>query len=346
MSAQNTPETFNKSERIINRIVRKHKVPGLAITVSKNQNVVWSQGFGYADLKNKVPVNPNNTIFRIGSLSKPIAAIALLKSVEEGLINIDNSVYNYVPYFPKKRYDISIKQLGGHLSGIRNYKRNEFKNNKPLSIREGIKFFENDPLLFKPGSDYAYTSYNWNLISLAIQEQSKIPFENFVESRVLIPYLMEKTMADKNQDLNGKAIFYKKVGRRRFKPEINVNNFFKLASGGYLSTSEDINRFGNAVLKDFLANSKQLKSFVTAQKINKGDVSKSTYYGMGFQVSRDSSGRFYFGHIGNGLGGYGIFYVYPEQKVVLTILTNCSNPKIDKTFDKLIDAVFESLEIN
>jgi CubicO group peptidase (beta-lactamase class C family) len=343
--AQNTLSEFNKAERIINRMVRKHKVPGLAITVSKNQEVVWSQGFGYADLKNKIPVSTNNTIFRIGSVSKPLAAMALLKTVEEGLITIDSSVYNYIPYFPKKKHDITIKQLGGHLSGIRNYKGNEFKNNKPLSIREGVKLFEDDPLLFKPGSDYNYTSYNWNLISLAIEEQAKIPFEAFVKTRVLMPFQMEKTFPDKNQALDNKAVFYRKVGRRRFKPESNVNNYFKLASGGYLSTSEDINLFGNAILKDSLTNSNQLKPFVTAQKID-GNKSKSTYYGIGFQVSNDSNGRFYFGHIGNGLGGYGIFYVYPEQDVVISILTNCSNPNIDKTFDKLIDAVFESLEIN
>ena len=340
--AQNTSGEFNKAERIIDRIIRRHKVPGLAITVSKNQEVVYSQGFGYADLKNKILINPSNTIFRIGSVSKPIAALALLKTIEEGLIMIDSSVYNYIPYFPKKRYDITIKQLGGHLSGIRNYKGNEFKNNKPFSIREGIKLFEDEPLLFKPGTNYAYTSYNWNLISLAIQEQAKIPFEEFVKTRVLTPFQMKKTFPDKNQALEGKAVFYRKVGRRRFKPESEVNNFFKLASGGYLSTSEDINKFGNAILRFFFNNPNPLKPFITAQKTKDG-VSKSTYYGIGFQVSNDSSGRFYFGHIGNGLGGYGIFYVYPEQGVVISILANCSNPNIDKKFDKLIDAIFDAL---
>jgi CubicO group peptidase (beta-lactamase class C family) len=343
--AQNVPEKFNKAERIINKIMRKHKVPGLAITVSKNQKVVWSEGYGYADLKNKIPVNPNITVFRIGSVSKPIAAIALLKAVEEGLIMLDSSVYNYVPYFPKKQFDITIKQLGGHLSGIRNYKGNEFKNNTPLSIREGVKLFEADSLLFKPGTNFSYSSYNWNLISLAIQEQAKISFEDFVKTHVLIPFQMNNTYADKNQVINGKAVFYKKVGRRRFKPVDEVNNYFKLASGGFLSTSVDINTFGNALLNDSLVNPKQFRPFITAQKIN-NEESNSTYYGIGFQVSYDSSGRFYFGHIGNGLGGYGIFYVYPKQGVVLTILTNSSNPNIDKTFNKLIDAVFESLEFN
>ena len=343
--AQRATEKFNRAERIISRMIRKHKIPGLAITVSKNQEVVWSEGFGYADLKNKIPVIPNNTVFRIASVSKPIAAMALLKAVEEGLVMLDSSIYNYVPYFPKKRYDISIRQLAGHLSGIRNYKGNEFKNNKPLCIRDGIKLFESDSLLFKPGTNFAYSSYNWNLISLAIQEQANIPFEDFVITHVLNPFQLNKTVADKNKVIDGKAIFYKKKGKRRFKPVSEVSNYFKLASGGYLSTSEDITNFGNVLLKDSLIQHDQLKPFITAQKLNT-DESRSTYYGLGFEVSNDSSGRFYFGHVGSGLGGYGIFYIYPEQGVVITILINCSNPEIDKTFNKLIDSVFESLESN
>lgn len=343
--AQESSNGFDQSERIINKIIRKKKVPGLAITVSKNNEVVWSKGFGFADVTNKIPVDPDRTIFRIGSVSKPIAAAGLLKIVEEGKMTLDSSVYNYVPYFPKKDYDINIKQLGGHLSGIRNYQGNEFKINEPLGIREGISLFEKDALLFQPGTNYNYTSYNWNLISLAIQECVKIPFEDFVKFKVLIPFNMGKTFVDKNQDIDGKAIFYEKFRRRRFKPVQETNNFFKLASGGYLSTSKDINTFGNALLNDSLVDSNQLKPFITAQKIN-NDESTSTYYGVGFQVSYDSRGRPYFGHIGNGLGVYGIFYVYPEEKVVLSILTNISNPNIDKEFDKLIDTLFESMKLN
>lgn len=341
--AQTTTKEFNKAERIIKKMIRKRKVPGLAITVSKGQEVLWSEGFGYANVKKKIPVSPDKTIFRIGSVSKPIAATALLKMVEERAIDLDSSVYAYLPYFPKKKYDITIKQLGGHLSGIRNYKGNEFKNNKPLSIREGVGLFENDSLLFQPGTNHAYTSYNWNLISLAIEEQAKVPFEDYVKARVLIPFKMHHTFADKNDDtIPNKAIFYRKAGRRRFKPVSKVNNYFKLAGGGYLSTSEDVNRFGNALLNDSLVSQKALKPFITTQSTSDNRL---TYYGIGFQASFDHSGRPYFGHVGNGLGGYGIFYVYPENGVVLSILMNCSNPNIDENFNELIDAIFEAIQL-
>ena len=338
--AQSNYIDFSEAELIINKSIRKNKIPGLAITVSKEGSIVWSKGFGFADISNEIMVNPDSTIFRIGSVSKPIAALALLKIVEDGLIALDSSLYRYVSYFPKKKYDITIKQLGTHLSGIRNYKDNEFRNKKPLSIREGISLFEHDTLLFKPGSNFAYTSFNWNLISLAIQEQAQVPFEEFVKARVLCPFKMTRTFPDKNQDLVGKAVFYKKVGRRQFEPESNVNNYFKLASGAYLSTASDLNKFGNALLNDSLVNYNQLKPYITSQRLN-NDLSKPTFYGIGFQVSYDAKGRDYFGHVGNGLGSYSVLYVYPKYKIVIAILINSSYPQGESFFNQLINTVFE-----
>lgn len=330
---------FKKATRIIKKMIRKKQLPGLAITVIKDGAQVWSKGFGYADIKAKVPIHPARTIFRIGSVSKPIAAIGLLRMVEEGAIALDSSIYAYLPYFPKKAYDISIKQLGGHLSGIRNYKGNEFKNKRPLSIREGVALFENDPLLFEPGTAYAYTSYNWNLISLAMQEISGVSFERLIQERVLTPFNMQLTVADRQQDVANKAVFYKKVGRKRFKPVTEVHNYFKLAGGGYLSTSEDVARFGKEVLDVIKVDKARLIPFITSQQIGE----ELTYYGIGFQVSYDHRGRPYYGHVGNGLGGYGIFYIYPEENLVLSVLMNCSNPQENDQFSLLIDSVFDTL---
>ena len=333
---------FAKAERIIKKMIRKKKVPGLAITVSKNNEILWSEGYGYAQLKKRIKVNPNETLFRVGSVSKPIAAVGLLKLVEEGKIALDSSIYNYLPYFPKKKYDFSVREIGGHLSGIRNYKGNEFKLNKPLSIKEGIDLFKEDSLLFKPGTQYLYTSFNWNLISLAIQEQAKLPFEDYIRQNILEPLNMNNTVPDVSDDsLENKAQFYQKVGRRRFKKVPKVHNFYKLAGGGYLSTAADLNTFGNALLNQKLCSYEQLKPFVSSQTLTDGTL---TYYGIGFQASYDHRGRPFYGHVGNGLGGYGIFYVYPKSNVVITLLMNCSNPNQDKVFEAIIDELFKVLD--
>lgn len=336
--AQNKASSYDKVVQIADRLVKKKKVPGIAISVIKNDTLVFSKGFGYANLETKQNVNPNTTIFRVASVSKPISAVGLAKAIEAKQMDLDASIYTYLPDFPKKAYDFSLRQLGGHLAGIRNYKGNEFANTKPLTIAEGVALFKNDTLLFKPGTDYYYTSYSWNLIALSIQEKLKIPFEEFIKTQVLQPLGMTNTYADKNQDLKHKAKFYKKQRFRKFKEVAPVHNYFKLASGGYLSTSEDIALFGKALLNDRLLDPEILNVFTTSQQI--GD--RKTYYGIGFQVSYDHKGRPYYGHVGNGLGGYAIFYVYPKDNVVVSMLMNCSNPNKDKQFNKILDAILKA----
>lgn len=331
---------FKKADRILKKLIRKKKIPGIAITVTKNGNTKYSKGYGYADLDKEMPVDPEKTIFRIGSVSKPIAATGLARMVSKNQIKLSDSIYNCVPYFPKKKYDFTIKQLGGHLAGIRNYKGNEFMNNEPLTIKAGVALFEDDALLFQPGKNYSYTSYSWNLLSLAMQEVAQKPFETIIEDEVLIPLGLKHTCPDNYEGVLNKAIFYRKKRRRKFVEVAPVHNFYKLAGGGYLSTSEDISKLGNAYLNPNFLSKEIKKEFTSSQKI--GD--DLTYYGVGWQASYDHNNRPCFGHVGNGLGGYGIFYVYPESKVVISILMNCSNPNQDKRFHKIIDAVFEELK--
>jgi len=327
---------YNKIRRTAKKLVRKKKVPGIAISIIKNDSLVFSEGFGYSDIESKSEIEPDKTIFRVGSVSKPISAVGLAKLVEAKKIDLESSIYDYLPNFPKKEYDFSLRQLGSHLAGIRGYKGNEFMNTKPLTIEQGIEIFKNDSLIFTPGTDYFYTSYGWNLLSLVMEQVVDKPFEDYIKDTILLPAGMNMTFADKNEYIPNKAKFYKKRRFRRFKEVEQVHNYFKLASGGYLSTSEDIALFGKQLLNGKLVNEAILETFTTSQEVK----NNKTYYGIGFQASYDKSGRAYYGHVGNGLGGYAIFYVYPKEQVVISMLMNCSNPNQDKYFDRIIDEVF------
>lgn len=330
---------FKKADRILKKLVRKKQVPGLAITVVENGITKFSKGYGFSNLEHKTPVSASETIFRIGSVSKPIAASSLAKLVAKNKISLTDSIYSCLPSFSKEKYNFTLKQLGGHLAGIRNYKGNEFMNSKPLSIKEGVELFKNDALIFEPGKGYAYTSYSWNLLSLALQTVEKKSFENIVKDEVLIPLNLAHTFADKQEVIEGKATFYHKKSWRRFIETQHVNNYYKLAGGGYLSTSEDVAKLGNAYLNESFLPNALIKEFTTSQLVN----NKLTYYGIGWQASVDHQNRPYFGHIGNGYGGYGIFYVYPKEQIVVSMLMNCSNPNQNKKFNSVIDAIFEAL---
>ncbi|XLS29946.1 serine hydrolase domain-containing protein [Flavobacteriaceae bacterium M23B6Z8] len=329
-----------KVDKWATKLVKKRKTPGLAITASRNGTVVWQKGYGYADLENKIPVDAKNTVFRVASVSKPLAATALAKMVESNEIDLDSSLYEYLPSFPKKKYDFTIRQLGGHLAGIRTYKSNEFLNNDPLSIQEGVSLFANDSLLFEPGTQYFYNSYDWVLISAAMEKIANIPFEAYVKNKVLDPLEMNQTFPDSGETAVPElAKFYSRSGRRRFRKARSVNNFFKLAGGGFLSTSEDICKLGNAYLNDYFLPQEIKQEFLASQRIGEN----LTYYGIGWEVSYDHKNRPYMGHTGNGVGGYAVFRIYPAQQMVFAILTNMTNPQLDKEVSKIIDEIMSEV---
>ncbi len=338
-----------KADAILNKLVSEEKVPGISITVLKEGKVLLQKGYGYADLENKTEVDPKKTIFRIASVSKPIAAAALAHMVYEGLIDLDTSIYAYVPYYPKKKYDFTIRQLASHTAGIRGYRGKEYALNMPFSIKESIEVFAHDDLLFEPGTDYLYNSFDWVLISLAMQEVSGIPFEKYVHEKVLKPLVMKNTFAedgkaDRSQELlatkmQNLTTFYSK-NKLGFRKAIPVNNYFKMAGGGYLSTSEDIANFGQACLEGKILNAATLAPFLTSEVIN----GNKTYYGLGWQVSEDKQGRTFYGHVGNGVGGYSNFFVYPKEQMVFSILINCTDPKAQEGLDEVINALFYQTE--
>ncbi len=327
-----------KADALLSALIQQNKIPGLAITVLKNKEVFFQKGYGYANIKKKIPVDPKKTIFRIASVSKPITATALAKMAQDGQIDLNTSFYDYVPYYPKKKFDFTLRQLASHMAGIRGYRGKEYALNRPFSIKEGISVFMDDELLFEPGTNYAYNSYDWVLIALAMQEVSGLPFETYVQEKVLQPLGLSKTFPEiAGKTYPNLAIFYSK-DLRGFRKAIPVNNFYKLAGGGYLSTSQEIAQLGQAYLDGAVLDKAEANQFLRSETIN----GTPTYYGLGWQVSRDKKGRPFYGHVGNGVGGYAVFYVYPEEQMVFSILMNCTNPGLEKELEEVVDVLIAS----
>lgn len=343
---------IERTNAILANLVAERKVPGIAVTILKNGQVLLQKGYGHSNLETRTSVNPKTTFFRIASISKSITGMALGKMVAEGILDLDASFYDYVPYYPEKRHDFTIRQLAGHTAGIRAYKGKEYALDKPYSIKDSIKVFKDDPLVFEPGKGYLYNSFDFVLLSLAMQEASGVSFENYVQEKILEPLEMIRTVPEKVAERNRNdgpkessiANGREKVAERSrsytktatgFKTAVSVDNYYKLAGGGYLSTSDDIAKFGQAILDKKLLNPETYDHILTPQMVN----GKSTYYGLGFQVSEDEIGRNFLGHVGSSVGAYTNFFVYPEEEVVIAILINCTDPKIQGDLDDAIDSV-------
>ncbi len=322
-----------EGRQLVMELMQGDNIPGLSVSVSKNGELVWSEGFGYADLEQKVPVYPDKTKFRIGSVSKPLTAMALALLYEDDKIDLDVAVQKYAPTFPEKKYPITLRQLAGHLGGIRHYKGMEFLSNRHYSnVTDGLDVFKNDPLLHPPGSQYAYSSYGWNLISVAIENAAGEPFLDFMAEKVFSAMDMKETYADQVYDLIPyRSRFYARQDGK-IKNAAAVDNSYKWAGGGFISTSEDLIRFGEALLNNSLIKKETLEEFIASQETSDG---KKTNYGIGFRSGKDDGGKAWFGHSGGSVGGITQFVVYPEEKIIVAIVTNSSNVNYGKLPYKL-----------
>ena len=313
--------------------------PGFAIAVAVDGKLVWSEAFGYADVEAKRFTTPA-TQFRIGSVSKSMTADAVAQLYESGKLDLDAPIQRYVPTFPAKGALITTRLLAGHLAGIRHYRGNEFLLNQPYAtVTAGLAIFQNDSLLSPPGTRYSYSTYGFNLISAVVEGASGEQFLAYMSRHVFKPLGMTSTAPDKNDSLiPNRTKFYERTAAGQFVLSPTVDNSYKWAGGGFLSTAEDIVRFGTAHLNPGYLKAATLEMLFTAQRTTSG---AATPYGIGWFVSTDTLGHRNVYHGGGSVGGTTAFGVDRDSRVVIALVTNLSNARLDGAQE--IRLVFDSV---
>jgi serine beta-lactamase-like protein LACTB, mitochondrial len=295
-------------------------IPGFNVAVAVDGQIVYSEGFGYADLEERVPVWPS-TKFRIGSVSKPLTAVALVQLVDAGKIDLDAPVQKYVPSFPQKDGKITARLLAGHLAGIRHYKDDEFLIAKHYdNVVDGLKIFQDDPLVAPPGTKFSYSSHGFNLLSAVIQSASGEDFLSYMHEHVFRPLGLRSTIEDQPAEIiEQRARFYTRPKDKPVRNAPFVDNSYKWAGGGFLSTAEDLTRFGSALLQPGFLKPEQLRLLFTSQKTVDG---KESGYGMGWFIHKSNSGQRVYEHSGGSAGGSSQLILYPDAHVVVAMVCN------------------------
>lgn len=314
-------------------------LPGLAVAVSVNGETVWSEGFGYADLLSRTPATPQ-TRFRVGSVAKPYTGLAVAQLVEAGRMDVDAPIQTYVPYFPEKRWPVTTRQVGAHLGGIRSYLGDEFLSNVPYpTVASGIAIFAADSLLHEPGTVYAYSSYGYNLISAAVEGASGTDFLRYMDAHVFAPLGMTRTVADWADSLYaGEASYYTRSNGETI-PAATVDNSYKWAGGGFLSTVDDMVRFGHAVVLGEAVGAEGRALLFTEQTDREGE---GVGYGFGWRLYEDRAGRRVVSHVGGSVGGTAMLRITPEAGLVVALATNLGGADLDwgpEIADALADAI-------
>jgi len=300
------------------------KIPGLQVAVAVDGKLVWSEAFGYADLARHAQVT-RTTMFRIGSVSKPLTSIAVAQLVQQGKLDLDAPVQRYVPSFPRKPWPVTTRELAGHLAGIRHYQGDEFLSNKAYpSVTAGLAIFENDTLLFEPGTRFSYSSYGFDLISAVIEGASGESFLSYMGAHVIRPLGLAHTAPDRVDSLiPHRTTFYDRdTLKGGFQVSPPVDNSYKWAGGGFLSSAEDLVKFGSALLQPGFLPQASLDLFFTSQKTRDG---QPTGYGVGWFVTTDSLGHRRVFHGGGSVGGTTAFGMDRDARVAFALTSNLTD---------------------
>jgi serine beta-lactamase-like protein LACTB, mitochondrial len=320
-----------EARKVVRANLTEQNLPGLSVAVGVGGDIVWAEGFGWADLENQVKVEPD-TRFRIGTASTALTSTAVGLLLEKGRLKLDDEIQTYVPEYPRKPWPVTVRQLMGHLAGIRNDGGDE---GELLSVRcerpvEGLQAFAKDSLRFEPGTQYRHTSYGWILLSAAIEAAADEPFLTFMRHQIFEPLGMTDTRPDSATGPNpGRATPY--FPRFAADPGYGLHLTREIdyscyaGSSAFLSTPSDLVRFAMAINSGKRLQPATVKLLQASQRLPSGE---ETGYGLGWDLETATlAGQqtTLIGHDGDSLGGMvASFMTFPEYGIVVAVTSNIS----------------------
>ena len=311
-------------------VVEKN-LPGLSVAVGVGGDLVWAEGFGWADIEKRIQVTPA-VRFRIGHASKALTSAAVGLLLEKKRLHLSDDIQTYVPAFPTKEWPVTLRQLMGHVGGVRHYDSEADYTSTAHCQRasEGVPPFADDPLRFEPQTESGYSTFGWVLVSAAVEAAAGESFFSFMQRQVFTPLGMADTTPDAGTErLPNLVTFYypRFSGDPSSGPEEATPADYSCLSGagGFLSTPSDLVRFGMAVNNGKLLRPSTVTTLQTPVLLASGE---ETQYGLGWTLERvplaGESTRMASQASRTLLGGSTSFLTFPERALVVAVTSNTS----------------------
>jgi CubicO group peptidase (beta-lactamase class C family) len=315
----------------IDEIVRERIAPdgpGVAVAVTRDGRLIHSQGYGMAQLEWRQPISPD-TVFGIGSLSKPFTATAILLLRAEGKLRLDDPITAHLPDYDTHGQAITIAHLLTHTSGIPNFvtlpgfwEGDVARDHSHAEIRAR---FERLPLQSAPGERYSYNNSAYCLLGMVIERLSGLGYGAFIRERIFAPLGMANSCylephAIVAQRAEGYAT--RDSGGEGFEHARYMSTTLQYAAGALASTAADLARWDLALREGRLLDKTSLAEMLAPTRLSAGPRAGQTVgYGMGWGLW-GYRGRAAHGHAG-GVPGYTSSYVrFDDDDLAIVTLAN------------------------
>jgi CubicO group peptidase (beta-lactamase class C family) len=324
-------------QRFVDEQMALDKTPGLSVGFLKD-DFTWTQGFGYADLENRVPAQPQSS-YRMASITKTFTATAVLQLMEAGKMNLSADIQTYVPYFPHKKWPITVRQLLGHMGGIPHYvdREKELHIKEHRTTREAVAIFQDYDLIAEPGTKYYYSSYGYNLLGAAIEEVSGQSYGPYIKEHIFAPLGMEDTRMD-----DPSALIPNRVKGYRLMNGTVVNSEYidtssRFAAGGTRSTVVDLLKYARGIIDGKLLHEETWRLMFEPLATGDGIL---TGKGLCWNVS-PWKGHFQIFHGGSQQETRTFLMIFPQEKFALAVASNMENFDRELYVKKIADFILE-----
>jgi CubicO group peptidase (beta-lactamase class C family) len=305
---------------------------GASIVIVKNNEIVFSKGYGYSDIKNHIPINSKTSVFEWGSISKLFVWVSVMQLVEQGEIGLNEDIKNYLPdgFLTKLKYDepITMLNLMNHDAGFEDYVFDlGYASEKQVkSLEEGLRIAE-PKQIYRPGEVVAYSNYSTSLAAYIIEQITGQEFYQYVSNNIFSKLDIQESTAylpmEKNQKtLQNKVNGYELLVPSRFK--LSTPFYMSLyPSGGINGTAENLAKFAMAFMpeenkKSILFKNENTLKQMLSQSYSANENVVGIAHGF-WEYDGKSKGLT---HAGNTTSFSSNFHIVPQENFAVLVLTN------------------------
>ena len=337
-----------QARQIVRASMSENNLAGLSVAVGIDGEIVWAEGFGFADMESRLPVTPDHR-FRTGTASIVFTSAAIGLLLDEGRLKLDDEIQRYVPEFPAKQWPVTIRQAMGDVAGLKGEDPDDGVLTSSHCERpvDAVPLFAKDPLLFQPGTEYRDSTFGWVLLSAVAEAAADAPFVTFLNERILRPLGMLDTFKELLTNPPPDAA-------TSYNPRFAANPTYGLTllpkfdyschagSNGFLSTPSDLVRFGMAINRGKLLRLQTVQLLQTPQRLASGE---QTSYGLGWELKSVTLA----GQQVQAAGHNGHFWVeevaslltFPERGLAVAVMSNVSFAGTPSVAERIAQAFAE-----
>jgi CubicO group peptidase (beta-lactamase class C family) len=313
-----TGDMDSRVDKFVQDSIREQRIPGLALAVMRDGQIIKAKGYGLSNIELNVPVTPQ-TIFQSGSVGKQFTATGIMMLVEEGKIGLDDKVAKYFPGAPASWNTFTVRNLLTHTSGLKDYTDKNMDYLRTYTEEDLLKMVQALPFDFAPGDKWSYSNSGYMLLGILIHKVTGKFYGDFLQERIFKPLGMTTTRIISEEDIvPNRAAGYRLVkgvikNQEWVNPSLNTT-----ADGALYFTVLDLAKWDAALYTEKLIKRASLDQMWTPVKLNDG---KTYPYGFGWRVT-EMNGHRLIEHGGSWQGFTTGISRYVDDKLTVVALTN------------------------